>query len=315
MTRKSLIIATRESPLALWQANCVKDRLSVLYPDLDIQLLGMSTQADRKSYQMLHEIGGKGLFVKELEEALLDGRADCAVHSMKDVPMNLPEGLHIPAILERENPRDALVSNRFKSFSELPKGSCIGTSSLRRAVQVLRLRPDLVLKPCRGNVNTRLAKLDKGEYDAILLAAAGLLRLNFDNRIQEYLPLNDFLPQAGQASLGIECRSDDHETSEIVEKLSDKSAFLCLSAERTVCRKLNVGCQTPVAVFAELSDQTLLVSAMVASVDAQQIIYSKQSGSKLDAEKIALHVADDLLSQGASAILKSSAEFRWNDGK
>lgn len=303
----TIIIATRESPLALWQANWVKARLEALHPQLSVHLLGMTTTADKMLSTPLYKVGGKGLFVKELEEALLSKRADIAVHSMKDVPMELPPGLCVPVMCEREEPRDVFVSNQYESLDELPEGAVIGTSSLRRQSQLLALRPDLKTAFLRGNVNTRLAKLDNGEYAAIVLAAAGLIRLNFESRIRSYLSLEQSLPAAGQGVMGIECRDDDEQTKNLIAPLNDLTSFLTVSAERAMCRYLGGGCQVPIGAFAELAGQQVTLSGLVATPDGQRILRARATAIAERAEELGIVVAKDLLQQGAQAILDTLA--------
>lgn len=300
----TLRIATRKSPLALWQANDVADRLRALHPGLHTELLLLSTQGDRILDAPLAKVGGKGLFVKELEQALLDGQADLAVHSMKDVPMELPDGLILPVILEREDPRDAFVSNRYNSVSELPVGAVIGTSSLRRAAQLRARRPDLVIRDCRGNVQTRLAKLDAGDYDAILLASAGLKRLGLAARIAALLPVEDSLPACGQGAVGVECRAFDPFTRRLIAPLNHDRTALRVRSERALNRHLAGGCQVPIAGYAELvGDDVLSLSALVAGVDGRRVLRASQRGSSHDPERLGIAVAEQLLAQGAARIL------------
>lgn len=303
MTKRTLTIATRESPLALWQANWVKTQLESIHPDLDVQLLGITTQADKMLEIPLTQVGGKGLFVKELEEALFDGRADIAVHSMKDVPMELPSGLCLPVMCEREEPRDALVSREFATLQELPMFAVVGTSSFRRQSQLSALRADLKIAHLRGNVNTRLAKLDRGEYSAIILAAAGLLRLGMRDRIRCLLTLDESLPAAGQGVLGIECREDDVKTQEIIAPLNHAVSAACVKAERAMCARLGGGCQVPVAAFAEIRNEELFLRGLVASVDGTLVVRSEHADEPQNAKLIGEKVADGLLSQGAEEIL------------
>lgn len=301
---KHLTIATRESPLALWQAHWVKIQLEALYPNLIINLLGVTTQGDKTLETPLNKIGGKRLFVKELEEALLDGRADIAVHSMKDVPMMLPAGLCLPVMCEREDPRDAFVSNQYQNWQDLPQGAIVGTSSLRRQRQLAALRPDIELIPLRGNVNTRLTKLDRGDFSAIILAAAGLKRLGFAKRIRAYLPLTDSLPAAGQGVLGIECRIDDSTTQAFIAPLNHIASQLCVLAERAMCRRLNGSCQVPIAAYAELTNDQLQLHGLVAEVSGPLILRAEDSDDKKNAEQLGLRVAEQLLAQGAGDILR-----------
>jgi hydroxymethylbilane synthase len=303
MDKKTLTIATRESQLALWQANWVAKCLQKAHPELTVQLLAMSTQADRAPYLSLQQIGGKGLFVKELEEAILDGRADIAVHCMKDMPMLLPPGLCITAMTAREVPFDVLVSNKYSELSELPQNAVVGTSSLRRQSQLLHLRPDLQVNKLRGNVITRLAKLDSGEYDAIILAAAGLKRLGFLPRMNEVLASDDFLPAAGQGVLGIECRVDDVAAQALVKVLNNETSVICVTAERALCKKLGAQCQTSVAAFAEVTDESVLLKGFVGSEDGKSILLAQRTGKSSDPEGLGALVGEDLLKQGAAEIL------------
>lgn len=297
-----LTIATRESPLALWQANWVKAQLEKMHSGLRISLLGMTTQADRMLVP-LYKIGGKGLYVKELEEALLDGRADIAVHSMKDLPMELPPGLHLSAMCEREEPRDAFVSNQYANLQEMPPHAVIGTSSLRRQSQLYALRKDIEIKPLRGNVNTRLQKLDQKEYSAIVLAAVGLQRLGFAARIRDFLSVEQSLPAAGQGVLGIECRSDDEATQLLVAPLNHFASSVCVSAERAMCKILNGGCQVPVAAYAEIQEQKIFLRGLVANETGVTILRAAQMDEVNHAEKLGIAVAEKLLQLGAGEIL------------
>ncbi|MGD8909544.1 MAG: hydroxymethylbilane synthase, partial [Chromatiales bacterium] len=242
---QTIRIATRKSPLAMWQAEHVAAELKRIHPKIVVEIQGMTTQGDKILDTPLAKIGGKGLFIKELEQGLLSGRADIAVHSMKDVPVELPEGLHLSVIMQRGDPRDAFVSNRYKSLDELPDGACVGTSSLRRQSQLAELRPQLQIKSLRGNVNTRLGKLDKGEYDAIILAAAGLIRLGFEERITAFISQEQSLPAIGQGAVGIECRSDDSRVNELIAPLHHPETASCVLAERAMNQRLNGGCQVP----------------------------------------------------------------------
>ena len=302
---KPLRIATRKSPLALWQAEYVRDRLMAAHPGLRVELVKMSTQGDKILDSPLAKIGGKGLFVKELEDGLLGGRADIAVHSMKDVPVELPAGLHLPVICEREDPRDAFVSNNYASLDALPQGARVGTSSLRRQCQITARRPDLHILTLRGNVNTRLAKLDAGEFDAVILAAAGLIRLGFAARITAYLDTTVSLPAIGQGAVGIECRSEDPETNRLIAVLDDADTHTRVSAERAMNHRLEGGCQVPIGGHATLDGDTLLLRGLVGSPDGKQVIRGEVSGPRLDAEKLGVALADELLGQGAAAILKA----------
>lgn len=305
--KKKITIATRESPLALWQARHIQSRLQALYPDIDIALLGMTTQGDRILDVTLNKIGGKGLFVKELEQALADGSADLAVHSLKDVPMVLPEGFALAAIASREDPRDAFVSNHFASLAELPPGSVVGTSSLRREAQLRARFPHLTIKPLRGNVGTRLAKLDAGEYDAIVLAAAGLKRLGLGERIRESIAVEDSLPAAGQGALGIEIRADRADLRELLAPLHDASTAACVIAERALARRLNGSCQVPLAAYGEDDDGFLRLRALIARPDGSDLVRAEASGSLASAEALGLKVAELLLIEGAGSILHELA--------
>lgn len=307
MTKRHLVIATRESPLAMQQAEWVKNALNVLYPHLSVEFLGITTQADKMLEVSLRNVGGKGLFVKELEEALFDKRADIAVHSMKDVPMELPPGLILPVICKREDPRDVFVSNKYKSIMQLPANARVGTSSLRRQTQLLAMRSDLNLQDLRGNINTRLKKLDAGEYDGIILAAAGLLRMGFGNRISAYIPTDEVLPAAGQGALGLECRADDTATQQLIAALNDVHTNVCVTAERALCRRLNGGCQIPLASFADLHHNKLTLRGLVSDRKGIRILRARLEGTPEHADSMGTRVADELIQQGAEKILR---EFR-----
>ncbi len=301
--RTSLRIATRQSALALWQAEYVKSRLELLYPDLSIELVKMVSRGDKLLDAPLAKIGGKGLFVKELEQALLEDRADIAVHSMKDVPMDFPQGLGLAVICEREDPRDAFVSNHYNALEDLPEGAVVGTSSLRRQCQILAQRPDLKIQFLRGNVNTRLAKLDAGEYDAIILASAGLIRLNFQDRIRHSLAPELSLPAGGQGAVGIECRMADQEIIDLIKPLHHERTALCVLAERAMNKSLNGGCQVPIASFAELEDGQLYLRGLVGQPDASTILRTSQRFPAKDFEQAGIAAAEHLLAQGAGEIL------------
>lgn len=301
---KTLRIATRQSPLALWQAEHVKRRLEEAHTGLDIELITMQTQGDKILDTPLAKIGGKGLFVKELEQGMLEGRADIAVHSIKDVPMEFPEGLYLSTILEREEPCDAFVSTSYDSIDDLPEGSIVGTSSLRRRCQLLNKRPDLEINDLRGNVNTRLAKLDNGEYDAIILACAGLIRLEMADRIQDRISAEFMLPAVGQGAVGIESRIGDDETLALLAILDDKDSRDRILAERAFNHRLHGGCQVPIACHAILEGDTLKMRGLVGEIDGSRILESAISGSRSDAEKLGTELADDLLAQGAKEILE-----------
>lgn len=296
-------IATRKSALALWQAEYVKARLEFFHPGLVVELVPMSTQGDKILDTPLAKIGGKGLFVKELETAMLEDRADIAVHSMKDVPVEFPDGLMLSTICEREDPRDAFVSNQYSSLDQLPQGAVVGTSSLRRQCQIKALRPDLQIRDLRGNVNTRLAKLDAGEYDAIILAAAGLIRLGFQARIAAYLPVSQSLPANGQGAVGIECRSDDATVRALLTPLEHTATRQAVLAERAMNRALQGGCQVPIGAFAEIDGDQLYLRGLVGQLDGQQILQAEVRGAACDGEALGQQLADKLLAQGAGAIL------------
>ena len=304
MSRK-LIIATRESPLALWQAEFVRSALTQAYPDVDVQLLGMTSRGDQLLDVPLAKVGGKGLFVKELEEALLDRRADIAVHSMKDVPMAFPAGLGLGVICAREDPSDAFVSNQYRTLEELPAGSVVGTSSLRRECQLRSRRPDLDIKFLRGNVNTRLRKLDEAEYDAIILASAGLIRLGFAGRIAQQMDICDSLPAGGQGAVGIELRSDDSAVLSLLQVVHHEPTARRVIAERAMNKRLEGGCQVPIGCYADYVDggETLLLRGLVGNPDGSQILRAEAIAPAAEAEQLGISVAEDLLSQGAAAIL------------
>ena len=301
--RSTIRIATRKSPLALWQAHFVQSRLQQLYPQLRVELLPMSTKGDKILDSPLAKVGGKGLFVKELEQAILAGDADIAVHSMKDVPVEFPDGLGLSIICERDDPRDAFVSSRFPSLAELPAGSRIGTSSLRRQCQLRASRPDLQILDLRGNVNSRLAKLDGGEYDAILLAAAGLKRLGLQERITTLLPPEQSLPANGQGAVGIECRLDDDELLTLLAPLEHLPTRQRVLAERAMNRALQGGCQVPIGAYAELEGDQLWLRGLVGSPDGRQILHAECRGAASEPEALGQALADQLLAQGAARLL------------
>lgn len=303
MPDSKLHIATRKSPLALWQANYVRDALLARNPGLDVELLTMTTQGDKILDTPLAKVGGKGLFVKELETGMLEGRADLAVHSMKDVPVEFPSGLGLAAILPREDPRDALISNKYSSIDELPKGARVGTSSLRRQCQLNARRPDLEILDLRGNVNTRLKKLDAGEYDAILLAAAGVKRMGWQERITELLAPEQFLPAIGQGAIGIEIRVDDDHVRGLVGELNDQQTAIRITAERALNEALQGGCQVPIAGYSEISHGVILLRALVGRPDGSELVQGAISGKPEDAAELGQVLADDLLSRGAREIL------------
>ncbi|TNI37103.1 hydroxymethylbilane synthase [Aeromonas dhakensis] len=303
MAARTLKIATRKSPLAMWQANFVKDRLEALYPELQVELVPMSTQGDKILDTPLAKVGGKGLFVKELETAMLEGRADIAVHSMKDVPVEFPEGLGLHTICEREDPRDAFVSNSFTAIDELPQGAVVGTSSLRRQCQLRAARPDLVIRDLRGNVNTRLAKLDAGEYDAIILAAAGLKRLEMAHRITAFIEPEQSLPANGQGAVGIECRLDDHELHALLAPLEHPETRIRVLTERAMNRALQGGCQVPIGAYALVEGEEVWLRGLVGSPDGSRVIRDEIRGPLADGEALGHTLAQHLLADGADAIL------------
>ncbi|NNM83538.1 MAG: hydroxymethylbilane synthase [Burkholderiales bacterium] len=300
----SIVIASRESALAMWQAEHIRERLATLYPQTAIRILGMTTQGDQILDRPLAKIGGKGLFIKELEQALEEGRADIAVHSMKDVPMVLPEGFMIAAITEREDPRDAFVSGKYAGLEDLPEGAVVGTSSLRRESQLRSRFPHLKVEPLRGNVQTRLRKLDEGMYDAIILAAAGLKRLGLGERIRSLIAPSDSLPAVGQGALGIECRSDRPEFAQILSPLYHERTAQCVIAEREVSRALGGSCQVPLGAFATIEQGVLRLDAFVASPDGREMIRASEQGDPADHVEIGRRVAEMLRADGADAILE-----------
>ncbi len=301
---KPLVIASRESRLAMWQAEHVKSRLQALNPERDVQILGMTTRGDQILDRPLAAIGGKGLFIKELEVAMAEGRADLAVHSMKDVPMDMPEGFVLAAISEREDPRDAFVSPRYLSLADLPTGAIVGTSSLRREAQLRAKFPHLSIKPLRGNLDTRLKKLDAGEYDAIILAAAGLVRLGLADRIRTRIDPADMLPAPGQGALGIEICAGQPESQRIADGLADAQTTACVRAERAFSRRLGGSCHLPIAGFAVgEAHQQFWLRGLVASVDGSQIVAGECRGAWSDAERLGTALAEQLLNEGAAALI------------
>lgn len=300
---RTLRIATRESPLALWQAEHVRARLQAQHPGLQVSLVPMTTQGDQMLNAPLARVGGKGLFVKELEQAMLEGRADLAVHSMKDVPVQLPPGLGLHAFLRGEEPRDAFVSRRFPGLAALPEGAVVGTSSLRRQAQLRHLRPDVEIRDLRGNVGTRLAKLDEGRYDAILLAGAGLLRLGLAERISELFAADIFLPALAQGVIGIECRDDDEITRGLLAPLHDAPTATRLAAERALSARLGGACQVPVAGYALLQDDRLKLTALVAAPDGTRMVRDRIEGRADEAAELGARLAARLLAAGARDIL------------
>ncbi len=305
MSSREILIATRKSALALWQAEYVKARLEQAHPGILVTLVPMVSRGDRLLDSPLSKIGGKGLFVKELETALLENEADIAVHSMKDVPMDFPEGLGLFCICEREDPRDAFVSNTYASLDDLPQGSIVGTSSLRRQAQLLTRRPDLQIRFLRGNVNTRLAKLDAGEYDAIILAAAGLIRLGFEQRITSPISIEDSLPAGGQGAVGIECRSADPEIHALLTPLHHADTAVRVTAERALNKHLNGGCQVPIACYAVLEGEQIWLRGLVGEPSGGVLLSADARAPRAHASELGVQVAEALLAQGAGDILKA----------
>jgi hydroxymethylbilane synthase len=303
VTESKLRIATRGSPLALWQAEHVAARLEALHPRLKVSLVTMKTRGDKLLDAPLAKVGGKGLFVKELEDGLLEGRADIAVHSMKDVPVGFPEGLELALVMEREDPRDAFVSNRYKNLADMPADALVGTSSLRRQTQIREAYPHLRVDWLRGNVNTRLAKLDNGDYDAIILAAAGLLRLGFAARIKQAIEPEECLPAIAQGVLGIEIRSDDTRTRELIASLAHAETTIRVTAERAFNLTLNGGCQVPVAGFALLENDDLYLRGLVGEPDGSRILRGEIRGKAEQAHQLGVQLAENLLARGADRIL------------
>ncbi|AKB07494.1 hydroxymethylbilane synthase [Vibrio cholerae] len=304
MTETPIRIATRQSPLALWQANYVKDALMAAHPGLQVELVTMVTRGDVILDTPLAKVGGKGLFVKELEIAMLEGRADLAVHSMKDVPVDFPDGLGLVTICEREDPRDAFVSNTYAKIEDLPSGAIVGTCSLRRQCQLKAARPDLVIKELRGNVGTRLSKLDAGEYDAIILAAAGLKRLELESRIRSFIEPEQSLPAVGQGAVGIECRVDDQRVRALLAPLNHADTADRVRCERAMNLTLQGGCQVPIGSYALLEGDHIWLRALVGEPDGSQIVRGEIRGPRTQAEQLGITLAEQLLSQGAKEILE-----------
>ncbi len=301
---KTLKIATRKSPLALWQAEHVKSRLKQLHPNLEVELVKMMTTGDQILNSPLSKIGGKGLFIKELEIGMLEGKADIAVHSMKDMPYKIPEGFALGAVLKRENPFDAFVSNHFNNLEDLPLNSKVGTCSMRRIVQLKSIRPDLEILDLRGNVNTRLKKLDDGEYDAIILACAGLIRLNFADRIKQQISAEQSLPAVGQGAVGIEIRENDQAILELITPLIDKQTTHRISAERAMNARLEGGCSVPIAGFSTLDGDIITLTGLVGNVESGVILKHKVVGNVDNTEELGKQLADKLIAMGARDILK-----------
>ncbi len=302
-TPKKLVIASRESMLAMWQAEHIKGRLKALYPDCEVEILGMTTRGDQILDRTLSKIGGKGLFIKELEQALQDGRADLAVHSIKDVPMELPEGFALAAIGERANPFDAFVSNQYARLEEMPKGAIVGTSSLRREAQLRAKFPHLTIQPLRGNVQTRLSKLDNGDYDAVILAAAGLQRLGLDGRIREILSPADSLPAAGQGALGIEIAARRTDLADILRPLNHEETAACVTAERALARALGGSCQVPLAAYCVMEDGLLTLNGLVGHPDGSVIIEASAQAPAAYADALGRTVAKRLADDGAEELI------------
>lgn len=305
---KKLIIASRESRLAMWQAEHVRDRLLALYPACDVQILGMTTQGDQILDRALSKVGGKGLFVKELEVAMEEGRADLAVHSLKDVPMDLPQGFALAAVLEREDPRDAFVSNQYASLADLPAGAVVGTSSLRRQALIASRYPHLVIHPLRGNLDTRLRKLDEGQYAAIILAAAGLKRLGLPQRIRAFLAPEESLPAAGQGAMAIEIRSDRAELLAQLQALNHLETAQAVHAERAISKAFGGSCQIPLAAFATITEGQMQLRAMVATPDGMRAVSAQVSGAAEDFQNLSEQVVAALRAQDAESILSACRE-------
>lgn len=303
MEKRVLRIATRKSPLALWQARYVRDQLLQQHKSLDIELVKIVTRGDKVLDMPLAGIGGKGLFIKELEQGILAGKADIAVHSMKDVPVELPEGFELPVVCKREVPFDAFISSQYENIDQLPEGACVGTSSLRRSSQLLARRPDLKILGLRGNIQTRLAKLDNGDFDAIILAAAGLTRLDLAERIRSRILPDALLPAVGQGAIGVECRKGDAATKTLLGCLNDADTFTHVAAERAFSRRLEGGCQVPIAGYAERDGGNIRLRGLVASPDGEHVVTGEIRGVANDAEVLGISLAEDLLTRGADRIL------------
>lgn len=300
---QKLVIASRESALAMWQARHIQSRLQALYPDTEVSILGMTTTGDQILDTPLAKVGGKGLFVKELETALADGRADLAVHSMKDVPMNLPEGFMLAATSEREDARDAFVSNHYETLEALPPGSIVGTSSLRRQSQLQARFPQLKIESLRGNLQTRLRKLDEGQYAAIILAAAGLIRLELGHRIRQFISPEQSIPAVGQGALGIEISANRPDMLAVLSPLNHPDTQVCVEAERSMSRALAGSCTVPLGAYATCKDDTIHITGFVASVDGKQMLVEKAAGSRHEADALGKLLAAQLIAKGADTIL------------
>ncbi len=301
--KQKLIIATRQSPLALWQTEYVKAQLQQHHPDITVEILGKTTEGDRKKDVALNKIGGKNLFAKELQQLLISGQADIAVHSIKDLSVTQPKGLQLACVCKRADPRDAFLAIKHESLNALPNNAIIGTASPRRQCQLLALRPDLQIKLLRGNVGTRLAKLAAGEFDAILLAAAGLTRLKLEQQITEYLDPSLFIPAIGQGAIGIECREDNEEACNLLAPLNDTETAICIEAERAVNRILGGDCFTPIGAHATIEKNTLTLNAMVGALDGSRVINASKSGKLAEATTLGSDVAETLLIDGAKELL------------
>jgi len=301
---QTIRIATRKSPLALWQAEEVSRQLRLLYPDINIELIKIVSKGDKILDAPLAKVGGKGLFVKELEQSMLDGESDIAVHSMKDVPMVFPKGLHLPIIMEREDPTDAFVSNTYNSLEDLPENARIGSSSLRRQLQIKEVMPNAQMLNLRGNVNSRLQKLDNGAYDAIILASAGLIRLEFEDRIKTRITPEQSLPSVGQGAVGIECRVGDEKIEALIAPLNHGDTNLRLSAERAMNNRLNGGCQVPIAGYALLENNEIYLRGLVGRPDGSEVVRGEVRGPAAQAEALGQQLAEQLLNDGADVILR-----------
>ncbi|MFW2372116.1 MAG: hydroxymethylbilane synthase [Gammaproteobacteria bacterium] len=301
---KPIRIATRKSPLALWQAEEVSRQLKLHHPGIEIELIKIVSKGDKILDAPLAKVGGKGLFVKELEQSMLDGESDIAVHSMKDVPMEFPPGLHLPVIMQREDPRDAFVSNQYPTLSDLPDNARIGTSSLRRQLQIKEAMPDAQMLHLRGNVNSRLEKLDRGDFDAIILASAGLIRLGFQARISSNIEPEQSLPAIGQGAVGIECRDNDQAMMDLLQPLNHPDTHIRLLAERAMNHRLNGGCQVPIGGYALLDKGEIYLRGLVGRPDGSEVVRGDIRGPAAQAEQLGNSLAETLLAQGAETILK-----------
>jgi hydroxymethylbilane synthase len=304
MASSTIRIVTRESPLAMWQAGFVRDSLCALHPGIKVEILGITTQADRLLDSSLESLGGKGAFVKELEQALLEGQAEIAVHSMKDVTIDLPANLIVPVVLKREDPRDVFVSNHFSRFIDLPLAARVGTSSLRRGCQLKAMRPDLQIMDIRGNVGTRLLKLDEDQFDALILAAAGIKRLGFEARVSEYFAIEDMIPAVSQGALGIEIHAENAKVRDLVEPLSHTQTQLCVNAERALNRRLGGDCHLPIAALAEIEGENINMRALVGRADGSEIVQCTGNALVKDAQALGDKLGQDLLDKGAASILQ-----------